>query len=45
MIADSEKFKVLARNDVDGMLMASPAAVDGDLVLRTDTNLYRVTGR
>jgi outer membrane protein assembly factor BamB len=43
--ADSEEFKVLARNDVDGMLMASPAAVDGDLVLRTDTHLYRITGR
>jgi outer membrane protein assembly factor BamB len=45
VIADSEEFKVLARNDLDGMLMASPAAVDGDLVLRTDSSLYRVSGR
>ncbi|WP_428303933.1 PQQ-binding-like beta-propeller repeat protein [Lacipirellula sp.] len=45
VIADSEKFEVLARNEVDGMLMASPAAVDGNLLLRTDSALYRVMGR
>ena len=42
MVADSAEFEVLAKNDLDGMLMASPAAVEGDLVLRTDTSLYRV---
>jgi outer membrane protein assembly factor BamB len=42
VVEDSGEFKVLARNDLDGMLMASPAAVDGDLVLRTDSHLYRV---
>jgi len=42
VIADSSEFEVLARNDLDGMLMASPAAVEGDLVLRTDSHLYRI---
>ncbi|BBO33314.1 PQQ-binding-like beta-propeller repeat protein [Lacipirellula parvula] len=45
VVADSNKFELLSQNDVDGMLMASPAAIDGDLLLRTDTSLYRVTGR
>jgi outer membrane protein assembly factor BamB len=46
VVADGPKFEVLAENDLDGMLMASPSAVQGDLVLRTDTHLYRVgTGR
>jgi outer membrane protein assembly factor BamB len=42
VIADAAEFKVLATNDLNGMQMASPAAVDGDLLLRTDTHLYRV---
>jgi hypothetical protein len=33
---------VLAKNDLDGKLMASPAAIDGDLLLRTNTHLYRI---
>jgi outer membrane protein assembly factor BamB len=42
VIADAPKFEVLAENDLDGMLMASPAAVNGDLILRSDTHLYRI---
>jgi outer membrane protein assembly factor BamB len=42
VIADSANFEMLAQNDLDGMIMASPAAVHGDFVLRTDTNLYRI---
>jgi outer membrane protein assembly factor BamB len=45
IVADSAKYEVLAENELDGMLMASPAAVQGDLILRTDSSLYRVTGR
>jgi len=44
VIADSEEFKVLAKNDLDGMIMASPAVVSGDIVLRSDTSLYRISG-
>ena len=44
VIADSEEFKVLAKNDLDGMIMASPAVVSGDIVLRSDTSMYRISG-
>lgn len=42
VVADAPKFQQLAANQLDGMLMASPAAVDGALILRTDSHLYRV---
>ncbi len=42
VVADAAEFEVLAENDLDGMLMGSPAVVEGDLVLRTDSHLYRV---
>jgi outer membrane protein assembly factor BamB len=42
VVEDSAEYKVLARNELEGMLMASLAAVEGDLVLRTDSSLYRV---
>lgn len=35
-------FELLATNVVDGSLMASPAAVDGALFLRSDSHLYRI---
>jgi outer membrane protein assembly factor BamB len=44
VVEDGPKFKVLAKNDLDGMQMASPAAVEGDLLIRTDTHLYRAGG-
>jgi outer membrane protein assembly factor BamB len=34
--------EVVAVNKLDGVFMASPAVVDGALILRTDTHLYRV---
>jgi outer membrane protein assembly factor BamB len=42
VVAASDKFEVLAKNDLNGKLMASPAVVNGDLLLRTDTHLYRI---
>jgi outer membrane protein assembly factor BamB len=44
VVADAPKFEVLAESDLDGMLMASPAVANGDLVLRTDTHLYLIGG-
>jgi outer membrane protein assembly factor BamB len=41
VVRDGPKFEVLAKNDVDGMQMASLAAVEGDVLLRTETHLYR----
>jgi len=45
VVADAAEFEKLAENELDGMLMASPAVAAGDLVLRTDSHLYRITGR
>jgi outer membrane protein assembly factor BamB len=45
VVAATDEFKVVAENDLDGRLMASPAVAEGDLVLRTDTHLYRITAK
>ena len=45
VVAASDEFHVLARNELAGMLMASPAVLQGDLVLRTDSQLYRIDGK
>jgi len=42
IVAPGEKYEELAQNDLDGQLMASPAVVEGDLLLRTGTHLYRI---
>jgi outer membrane protein assembly factor BamB len=42
VIAATDEFKKLAENTLDGKLMASPAVAEGDLILRTDTHLYRI---
>ncbi len=34
--------KVVAENQLDGQIMASPAVVDGALIVRTDKALYRI---
>ena len=44
VLAAGPEFQLLAENDLDGMLMASPAVVDGDLILRTDSRLLRIGG-
>jgi outer membrane protein assembly factor BamB len=44
VVADSADFEVLARNDLDGMLMASPAAVGGKLLMRSDKAMYCIKG-
>lgn len=42
VIQPGREFRRLARNQLDGRILATPAFVDGDLILRTDTNLYRI---
>lgn len=42
--ADPQRFAVLAENRLDAGCMASPAVVDDDLVIRTKTHLYRISG-
>ncbi len=39
------EFRIESQNTLDGPIMASPAAVDGALYLRTDAALYRVGGK
>ncbi|NOY42918.1 MAG: PQQ-binding-like beta-propeller repeat protein [Planctomycetes bacterium] len=43
VLAPGDEYRELAQNDLDGQLMASPVVVEGDLLLRTDTYLYRIS--
>ena len=36
----SPDFEIVSRNQLDGVIMASPAAMDGALILRTDKAVY-----
>ena len=42
VIVPGDEYEKLATNDLDGQLMASPVVVDNDLLLRTDSHLYRI---
>ncbi|MCG8451301.1 MAG: PQQ-binding-like beta-propeller repeat protein [Pirellulales bacterium] len=42
VIAPGDEYQELAQNDLDGQILASPVVAEGDLLLRTDTHLYRV---
>jgi outer membrane protein assembly factor BamB len=42
VVEAGKQFKVLAQNTLDGQIMASPAAVDGTIFIRTDKALYRI---
>jgi hypothetical protein len=41
-IALGDAYQELAINELDGQIMASPVVADGDLLLRTDTHVYRI---
>lgn len=41
VLEPGREFSVLSTNQLDGSLMASPLALDGGLVVRSDTALYR----
>lgn len=42
VFAPDDEYRELAQNDLDGQLMASPVVADGDLLLRTESHLYRI---
>jgi outer membrane protein assembly factor BamB len=42
MIQAGPEFKILGKNSLHEMCMATPAIVRGSLILRTDTKLYRI---
>jgi hypothetical protein len=45
VIAPGKSYKLLANNPLDGQIMATPAAVDSDLFVRTDKALYRIASK
>jgi outer membrane protein assembly factor BamB len=42
VLAPGKEFKLLAKNQLEGAIMASPAAVDGALFVRTDKAIYKI---
>jgi len=42
LLAALPEFKILARNKLDGEIVATPAIADHGLIIRTKTHLYRV---
>ena len=42
VVEAGKTFKLLAQNKLDGQIMASPAAFDGTIFIRTDKALYRI---
>ncbi len=45
VIAPGKTYKLLATNLLNGEIMATPAAVDSDLIVRTDRALYRIAAK
>lgn len=45
VIAPGKTYKLLATNQLDGQIMATPAAVDADLFVRTEKALYRIAAK
>lgn len=39
---NANKYEELAESELDGQLMASPVALDGALLIRSDSHLYRI---
>jgi hypothetical protein len=45
VIKPGEEFSVVAENQLDGQIMASPAVVDNALILRTAEAMYRIESK
>ncbi len=43
IIEPGDEYKEIAKNVIEGQIMATPVPLDGALLLRTDTALYRVS--
>ena len=43
--ADKEKYQLVARNPVNEKTLASYGVLEGDLLIRTETSLYRIKAR
>ena len=42
--ADKDKFQLIAKNPLNEQTLASYGVLDGDLLIRTETSLYRIQG-
>ena len=42
VLQPGREYKLLATNQLDGQIMASPAALDGALIIRTEKALYKL---
>ena len=42
MLQAGPSFKLLGKNTVDGMVLATPAIARGSLFIRTHTKVYRI---
>jgi len=45
VVAAASPFQLMATNELDGMIMATPAVLDNALIVRTDKALYRIEQR
>ena len=45
VIQAGKEYKLLAKNSLEEMCMATPAIVRGSLIIRMATKLYRITKR
>jgi hypothetical protein len=45
VIQAGPEYKLLGKNSLNGMVMASPAVARGSLFIRTQSNLYRIARR
>ena len=44
VLAQGAEFKVLAANELDGFVVATPVFTDGRILIRTDSHLYCIGG-
>ncbi|QDU27144.1 outer membrane biogenesis protein BamB [Anatilimnocola aggregata] len=45
VLAPGKEFRVVGTGKLDGQIMASPAAIENSIYLRTDKALYRIAGQ
>ncbi len=44
VLAQGDEFKVLATNELEGFVVATPVVIDGRILIRTDSHLYCIGG-
>jgi hypothetical protein len=44
LLAAGDRFEIVAQNDMQGRVFATPAIAGGELFLRTESRLYCIPG-